>query len=353
MDDRVIELVELIDREYVAKSQSMDLARLVGFFTLDILTKVAFGHALGFLEKNKDLYDYHKSSAAFYPIMELSSNHPTILSILNSSMMRGAQPKPTDKVGFGAIVGEAHAAVAERFKPDSKEVDDMLGSFIRRGLTQQECEVESLLQILAGADSTATALRSTMLFILTSPAACHKLQAEITDAVEKGLTTFPVVKQKEALALPYLQACIQEGLRMFMPLQGLAGRVAPSPDGETVNGIFFPAGTEVGVATYAVGHRQDIYGPDADTFRPDRWIDSDAKTISKWERVNEHVFGAGRSSCLGKPIAMMELSKAIFEFLRRYDFALVNPFQAMKVRSNSVVVQTDMYVRAWPRSISE
>ena len=313
----------MIDNEHVAKQTSLDFAQLAGFFTLDILSKIAFGHPVGFLTQNKDVYDYHKQTAAFYPVMELSSNHPSILAFLNSPLMRGAAPKPTDKVGFGAIVGEAHAAVAERFGSDPKHVEDMLGSFIRHGLTQQECEVEALLQILAGADSTATALRTTFLFILSSPAAYRKLQEEIATAVDAGNVTFPIIRNTEAQALPYLQACIQEGLRMFMPLQGLAGRVAPK-GGDTVNGTYFPEGTEVGIATYAVGHRKDIYGPDADTYRPERWLESNSEALKSYERTNELVFGAGRSSCLGKPIALMELSKAIFEvrlLLRTFELA--------------------------------
>lgn len=316
VDARVTELLDLIRRDYVEKNEAMDFAVLAGYFTLDILTQIAFGQALGFLVKNEDLYDYHKSSAAFYPIMELGSNHPTILSILNSRVMQGAAPKPTDKIGFGAIVGVAHKAVAARFGSDAKKIPDMLGSFIDHGLTQQECEVESLLQILAGADSTATALRTTFLYILTSPPAYAKLRSEITAAIDEGNISFPVIKNTEAQNLPYLQACIQEGLRLFMPLQGLAGRVSPSPDGVTFNGVFIPPGTEIGISTYAIGHRRDIYGPDADTFRPERWIENDSETVKKFERTNELVFGSGRSSCLGKGIALMELSKAIFEVSR-------------------------------------
>ncbi|KAJ9500512.1 hypothetical protein LTR96_000789 [Exophiala xenobiotica] len=313
IDARVVELLNLIQRDYVDKNEAMDFAVLAGYFTLDILTQIAFGQALGFLIKNEDLYDYHKSSSQFYPIMELSSNHPMILSILRSRIMQGAAPKPTDKIGFGAIVGVAHKAVAERFGPDPKKVQDMLGSFVSHGLTQQECEVETLLQILAGADSTATALRTTFLFILTSPTAYAKLREEIAAVVESWDVSYSVIKNSEAQNLRYLEACIQEGLRMFMPLQGLAGRVSPYPDGATVNGVFIPPGTEVGIATYAMGHRRDFYGPDADTFRPERWIDNDPETIKGYGRINELVFGAGRSSCLGKRIALMELRKAIFE----------------------------------------
>ncbi|KAJ9606749.1 hypothetical protein H2200_008758 [Cladophialophora chaetospira] len=370
VDARVVELIDLIRRDYVQKNQAMDFAKLAGYFTLDVLTQIAFGQALGFLIKNEDLYDYHKSSSAFYPVMELSSNHPTILAILKSRVMQGAAPKPTDKIGFGAIVGFAQKAVAERFGSDAKKVQDMLGSFINHGLTQQECEVESLLQILAGADSTATALRTTFLHILTSPPTYSKLRQEIETALDAGKVAYPVIKNSQAQALPYLQACVKEGLRMFMPLHGLAGRVSPYPHGITVNNVFIPPGTEVGTSAYAMGHRVDLYGPDADTFHPERWIENDEETVKGFERVNELVFGTGRSSCLGKGIALMELGKAIFEvskpssvfpsasvcistdylqLLRYYDFTIVNPFNAMKVRSNSVVVQEDFQVRAWTR----
>lgn len=308
-----MELLDLIRRDFVQKNEAMDFAKLAGYFTLDILTQIAFGQALGFLTKNEDLYDYHKSSTAFYPIMEMGSNHPTILAILNSRVMEGAAPKPTDKLGFGAITGVAHKAVAERFGPDAKKVQDMLGSFVNHGLTQQECEVESLLQILAGADSTATALRTTFLYILTSPPTYSKLREEMALAIEAGKIDYPVISNNQAQDLPYLQACIKEGLRMFMPLQGLAGRVSPYPDGTTINGVFIPPGTEVGMSTFAMNHRTDFYGPDAETFHPERWIENDAETVKGYERINELVFGTGRSSCLGKGIALMELGKAVFE----------------------------------------
>ena len=313
IDARVVEMIDLIRRDYVQKQQALDFSKLAGYFTLDALTQIAFGQALGFLIKNEDLYNYHKSSSAFYPIMELGSNHPTILAILNSRAMEGAAPKPTDKIGFGAIVGVAQKAVSERFGSDAKKVQDMLGSFVNHGLTQQECEVESLLQILAGADSTATALRTTFLHILTSPPTYGKLRQEIETAVEAGNVDYPVIKHSQAQELRYLQACIKEGLRMFMPLHGLAGRVSPYPDGATINGVFIPPGTEVGMSTYAMNHRKDFYGPDADTFHPERWIENDEETVKGFDRINELVFGTGRSSCLGKNIALMELSKAIFE----------------------------------------
>jgi len=295
----------------------MDFTKLAGYFTLDILTKIAFGHALGFLTENRDLYNYHKATSEFYPLMELGSNHPTVLSILNSKVMQFlAGPKAGDKVGMGAIIGVAHAAVAERFEPHAKLSDDMISSFVRHGMTREECETETMLQILAGSDSTSTAFRTIFLFILTSPPVYTKLVKEITAAVDTGGISTPVIKHSQTQTLPYLQATVKEGLRMFMPLQGLAGRVSPSPDGATVNGVYIPPGTDVGAAVYSMLRRKDLFGPDADTFRPERWLENDAETVKNYERLQDMVFGYGRSSCLGKGIALMELHKVFFEVSR-------------------------------------
>ncbi len=218
IDKHVVELLALIKR-YVDAEKVFDFAKFVSYITLDSLTHIAFGSPLSFLIKDEDLYDYVKSSQDFFPIMELGSNHPTILKILNSRFMQAAAaPKPDDKVGFGRIIGFSHKAVAERFGPDAKQVNDMLGSFVRHGLTQEECESESMLQILAGSDSTATTLRTTFLCILTHPHVYMRLLAEIRSATDAGNISFPVITNAEALKLPYLQACIKEGLRIYQPL---------------------------------------------------------------------------------------------------------------------------------------
>jgi len=224
----------------------------------------------------------------------------------------------------------------------------MIGSFVRHGLTQTECESETLLQILAGSDSTATTLRSAFLYILTTPYVYANLLTEIKSAIEAGKVSYPVIKNSEAQSLPYLQACIKEGLRMYQPLCGLASRLSP-PSGATVNGVFIPGGIEVGIGNYAMMKRTDFFGPDADTFRPERWINNDAEVVEQYTKIWELSFGTGRSSCLGKNIALMELGKVIFELLRNYDFSIINPFNAMSTKCNSVCVQKDMKLRAYVR----
>ena len=71
-----------------------------------------------------------------------------------------------------------------------------------------------------------------------------RLRAEIDEVVNNGSISSPI-QDCEARALPYLQACIKEGLRMFPPATGRLPKEVP-PEGDTFNGVFLPGGTEIG-----------------------------------------------------------------------------------------------------------
>lgn len=309
IDGQILHLVDLIKDKY--PKTPMDIAEVTRFFTLDVLSKIAFGEAFGFMAANKDLWDYNKESSNFILILALVLNHKLFRWIFFQPWFQAAAaPKDTDKVGMGPMLGFAKKHVAQRYGPDRKVKKDMLGHFVEKGLSQVQCEVEAELQIIAGSDSTTTSLRSTMYLIIANPIAYGKLRAEI-DANE-GNMSYPVVKYSEAQKLPYLIACIWEGLRMFPPLFGMKGK-NPPPGGETVKGVFYPEGIEISICDDAVCRNVEVFGEDVDVFRPERWIEADEETRKKYTRVVECIFGTGRFMCLGKHIAMMELHKTFVE----------------------------------------
>lgn len=316
IDQRLLDFVNLIQK-YVAKKEAFDFAEKAQYFTMDSLTDVAFGNPFGFLTKDEDLYDYNKSSTAFFPMMELATNIPAVWSIISSKVMQAlAGPKPEDRKGLGAIIGVAQKIVAERFNPGSEKDyqrdPDMIDAFVRHGLTQMEAESESLLQILAGSDSTATSIRMCTLFLLTNPPVYAKLRDEIDQAITDGMISFPVVKETEALQLQYLQAVIKEGLRSWFPLNGLVTMDSPN-EGITINGVYIPPETEVALSKYTMLRRKDLFGEDSECFRPERWLEGDEEKLKEMNKVMELYFGAGRYSCLGKGIALMELNKVLVE----------------------------------------
>lgn len=72
--------------------------------------------------------------------------------------------------------------------------------------------MEGLFMIVAGAESTASAIRSILVHTMTTPRVYVKLKAEIKAALDEGTVTSPI-QMDQALKLPYLQAVVYEGLR--------------------------------------------------------------------------------------------------------------------------------------------
>lgn len=319
----MLDLVHLIETKYISskgKLRILDLARISQYFTLDVITDMAFGDPFGFLAADADIHNYITSIGALMPVFELQANVTWIAAILNNEWVKKLMaPTANDGSAFGEMIGAAQQAVRARYKPGAEEKDDMLNSFMKRGITQLEAESESLLQVLAGADSTATAVRMIMYQIMTNPPVYAKLQAEVDNASIAGL----VISDAEANALPYLQAVIKEGLRAWPPGVGISTKLVP-PEGESFeDGRFIPGGTRVGWSAWGTQHNKDTYGEDAQYFRPERWFDS-GERMAKMERVIENLFGSGRYGCLGKTLAMLELNK-VFVTVSHVTFHISEP----------------------------
>jgi cytochrome P450 len=147
-----------------------------------------------------------------------------------------------------------------------------------------------------------------MLLIITNPHVYKKLQAEIDSTVRAG----SVISDAQARTLPYLQAVIKEGARMFPAATGIMSKTVP-PEGDTINGIYIPGGTDIGKNDWAIQRDKKVYGEDATFFRPERWLEAHGEQLERMERSLALIWGHGKYSCLGKNIALMELNKAYFE----------------------------------------
>ncbi|EMT71918.1 Pisatin demethylase [Fusarium odoratissimum] len=162
-----------------------------------------------------------------------------------------------------------------------------------------------------------------------------KLRNEIDDAIKAGSISSPIT-DAEARKLPYLQAVIQEGLRIKAPAAGPLFKQVP-PQGDEIDGKFIPGGTQIGQSPFAVYHSKEIFGQDASLFSPERWINADPAKYEAMAEVVSLVFSTGKYQCLGKPVAFIELNKIFVEassiavidtietnqaeqLLRRFDF---------------------------------
>jgi cytochrome P450 len=195
--------------------------------------------------------------------------------------------------------------------PEAKLRHDMLGSFIRHGINQEQASGEALLQVVAGSDTSAGTLRSVMLGLLTNPNAYRKLQLEIDERIKAGSVSSPI-RDSEARQLPYLQATIREGLRLMPPASGAFDKEVP-PAGDTIDGKFIPGGTQIGSSPLGIHRSKKTFGIDAELFRPERWLVASPEKFAEMAGTVDLVFHYGKYQCLGKNVALMEFNKVFVE----------------------------------------
>lgn len=305
----------------------MDLSKKIQFFTLDVISAVGMGRAFGMLRADADIDHYVRSSEQGLRMAAAAS--ALRLSWLMQAPVIGKwiAPKRTDKVGFGAMMGACFKLVEERARNAAAAAggggvdkrQDMLASFIRHRLAGSELNSEVLETLIAGSDTTAGALRGVMLYLMTNRRVYERLQGEIDEAVREGkvgadgegVIPFAVAKQ-----LPYLQAVIREGLRVWPPVRNILPKDVPA-GGDTVmvdgKPVFLPGGVDIGYSALAMHRDKKVYGEDADLFRPERWFEPDPVRLAAMMKVSDLTFGHGRWQCLGKNVAQMELNKTFFE----------------------------------------
>jgi cytochrome P450 len=176
------------------------------------------------------------------------------------------------------------------------------------GMSDQELRDQLLTLLLAGHETTATALAWTADLLVRHPQALRQLTEEI-DAGDGDA---------------YLRAVINESLRL-RPVVPLAGRRLTSE--LKVNGWTLPAGTDVTPAIWLAHTRADLY-PEPFAFRPERFLDERPTTYG-WVP-----FGGGVRRCLGAAFAEFEMRVVLTEMLRRRTLQAASPRAERVTRRN-------------------
>lgn len=162
---------------------------------------------------------------------------------------------------------------------------------------------------VAGTDSIPVALRMAMLYILSAPRVYNRLLSEIETAVDEGKASTPI-RDAEAKRMPYTQAVIREGMRIFASQTPLLNKSVPAT-GDILAGFDLPPGTQIGMDGWGILRSKQHWGSDAHIFRPERWLEVAQVRYAEIAAALEALFGYGRYKCLGRNLAFMQLSKAL------------------------------------------
>ncbi|XP_045780376.1 cytochrome P450 4V2-like isoform X3 [Maniola jurtina] len=162
--------------------------------------------------------------------------------------------------------------------------------------------------LFAGHDTTSTSLMYTMLLVGSYPEVQQKIFEELHDVF--GDDDRDVTKQ-DLSRLVYLEAVLNESLRIY-PIAPVMARKLDQ-DIKLRNCTLLKNRT---CFLWAYGvHRHPMWGPDAEEFKPERWLDP--ATLPKCPTAFAG-FGMGRRYCIGKTYAMMSMKITLAHVFRRY-----------------------------------
>ncbi|KFZ14545.1 hypothetical protein V501_03179 [Pseudogymnoascus sp. VKM F-4519 (FW-2642)] len=329
--------VVLRDRfiEFADRGKVVDMAHWMQCYAFDVIGEITVGKRFGFLDQGDDIdgimaaiSQYLSYGAMVGVYAEFHRFAAKLLSFL-----------PQKQGGGMAAMGKfANAQVQQRLSKtaavdagDDKHPNQK-GDFLSKMLnlhhenpekiTLKDVFLTCITNIGAGSDTTSISLCSVFYHLCKHPEVAQRLRAEIDEKVAAGELDDPITF-KQAQSMPYLQAVLKEALRMH-PATGLPlGRVVPS-GGAAIAGRAFPAGSIVGVNSWVAHANQDVWGPDAAVFRPERWL------VGKEEYnvLDRYYFTVSSDFRLSPPIPspaaalVRNLYKRSEELTWRYDYSL-------------------------------
>ncbi|KAL8798492.1 MAG: hypothetical protein Q9182_006615 [Xanthomendoza sp. 2 TL-2023] len=195
---------------------------------------------------------------------------------------------------------------------------------------------DSQLIIVAGSDTTAFTLTSTLRLLLSHPTALSTLHHELTTALSTASDKPITLSNQHLHSLPYLNGVINEALRLYPPA-GILQRITP-PGGIFIGERHVPGETTVfSEKNYA----------NALAFRPERWFAENTEMIKEPSAFAP--FSTGPYNCIGKPVALMNLRTTLARLVLQYEIAFAEGENGHKferdMRTNFVTRSGAMWVR--------
>lgn len=107
VDENVANLVTLIEKYLTTGSEfkPFDFGRKAQFFTLDVITHLAYGKAFGFLTTDSDVYEYIKTVEETLPAAMMVTVLPWMNWLLQTKLVKRILPSEKDPIGFGKLLG--------------------------------------------------------------------------------------------------------------------------------------------------------------------------------------------------------------------------------------------------------
>lgn len=202
---------------------------------------------------------------------------------------------------------------------DKRNDETVLHGIINSDLPESDKTADRLTQearvlVGAGIETTGSTLDRIVFGVLSHSRIHQRLKTELTEAAsdETDLTLFGSLK-----SLPYLNAVINEGLRLAFAVSGRLARVDPRRH-HIYNNYALPPGTVMSMGIRLMHNDPDVY-EDPYRFNPERWLEPEKQKLLERNFVP---FGRGSRSCIGRDLALLTVYVTIANIFHRFDAEL-------------------------------
>lgn len=342
LDSTTAVFTSRLDELFASTGKVCDMGIWLQWYAFDVIGELTFSKRLGFMENAKDIDGVIASVAWNFDRCSSLGQMPWLdyLTYKNPIYLRFfAKAVSNPILIFGRkLMQERIKGVDDDELPDVDIKDSKLREkvlhgtipskpdFLSRFLTLHEEQPDVVtdsqllaylfMNINAGSDTIGSTIRAVFYYLLKNPSSLQELMEELETAKKDGKLTVPLPTWTECQPLPYLNAVIKEALRLNPALALPMERIVPEGPGLKVNEYTFPPGTIVGINPWVLHRDTRIFGEDAEKWNPRRWMDKDEERV---KYMDHHIlsFGAGKRTCLGRNIAMLELTKLTPALLMR------------------------------------
>ncbi|RDB26248.1 hypothetical protein Hypma_006424 [Hypsizygus marmoreus] len=317
LTNRCLQLVETLGYQ----KGTVDMTQWIGYFAYDFMNDLAFSGGTEMMRDGDVDGLWHLMEAA--QVNAIFMGHVPWLGALFLRLPNFAK----DLKAFRAHAKKQAIARKKRGSPHKDLFHHLIDEdgVASNPPTVFEVVSDGGLAIIAGSDTTSTAITNLVYYLLSNPTAYKRLQAEIDEYGEDALD---YAKQAH---MPYLNGALNESLRLLPPvLSGSQRHVDRGSGGKAIGEHFVPEGTSVFIPFYSLHRDPRNFAPLPNAFLPERWLSSEKQLdlepalfkdqSSVILNMNAFIpFSLGPSNCVGKNLAWMEMRMLVCLMMQRFD----------------------------------
>ncbi|KAH5466538.1 hypothetical protein HBI22_180030 [Parastagonospora nodorum] len=298
--------------------------------TLDIIGLAGMGQDFDSLAKPENkLYLTYKSIFAGNRGAQIVQ---VILGIIPYWLAIALPLKHNDEIGkaVNTIKSVARDLIADKRakieKGEAKQIDILSVAMESGGFTDEDLVNQLMTFLAAGHETTASALSWAVYLLCKHPDTQTKLREEIRSQLDLN----GEINSTEIDRLPYLNAVLNETMRIFPPVPLTLRETAHDT---TIQGHFIPAATTIVICPWAVNTSERLWGSDAKEFSPERWLGAGrANTGGAESNFAVTTFLHGPRSCIGKEFAKAEFACLVAALVGKFEIEFEDGEWELKIQ---------------------